>query len=69
MSVKVANTCAARNDGVALGIDRDQPAIETQNVIATATARWDDHPNETLQCPTAKVFGGVLSMQPSLGVD
>jgi hypothetical protein len=34
-------------------------------MIAIATARCDDHPEETLQ---HEVFGGVLSMQRSLGV-
>ena len=49
MSVKVANTCAARSDGVALGIDRDQLASRmTQNMIATVTARCDDQPDEEL---------------------
>ena len=62
MSVKVASTCAARSDDVALGVDG------RQSMIATA-ARCKDHPNETLQRSTAEVFGGVLSMQRSLGVD
>jgi hypothetical protein len=61
MSVKVANTYAAHNDGVALGVDG------RQTMIATVTVRCDDHPNETLQRSTAEVFG-VLPMQRPLGV-